>query len=1176
MADLKRDVEIILAIKDRTSDGINSALKNVERLKKELNATTKSFKNMTKAGSGQLNESLRTAAALARKAAKEVDGTGKSAKRTAESAKGMMAQFAKFQVLVRKINSAKFAVVGIASAFTLVFKNVSGLNLEMEALRRRFAIIDKTNLAGLGNSFQFVTDEANRLGLPIRQLSQGFSSFVLALQGTQLEGRRGVETFTRLTNAFTALGLSQEDVNGSLRALSQIASKGVVSSEELRQQLGERLPGAFSIAARSLGISTAELNKQLALGTIESADFLEKFSIEVEKTFGDQLQDAINSPRASFQRLGNQLTILRDLLGGIFNKAIQGTVDVLTEVVGIANEFIRTLIRLDKQIRKLDFINDLAGEFVNNFEELQVALGDVQALFRSIFRDTIPASSDGLTNAITKVADDVRIASNTFSDSFKTTIEDFRKSLSSKDATQQQFTNLKQTLKAEEDEIKSSFKKIQEEKTRVDQAIALSPDEDTTIKLKEQSKELTNQLEEQGKALRQIDALQVRLSRVPSTRFAETFQIDEQQQKSFTEFVNEAKKRNIELTQTEEQQLEIRFKQQKEQLRKLVTATNSYGNQKIIASEKNIAALKLLEENYQAELIEIREKANQTAESDARKQLAIANRLARARRRNAEEESALIEQLGDLRAQQAQIQISRGNVDQIVNLEKLRSEKEINEILKKRDQIIQETRIKSQNGDIEGIRSLSAQLLTIEQILQLQKEINALREEDAQKAQDREQRTIGQQAFTNETNELFGAGLLGLGDFDTQQDIRNAKLRETQEIIGVGINGAVDGLSGGLQGLIDGTQSFGQAFQKVGQQMLAMIARLIAQMIVLSIVRRIAGLKGGGEVTDSGFSGIAQTGGPLRTAANGGLISGNPNIRSSNISLGSRNSGLFGNNLLSSLNDDDMLVRTNTNGVTDVRNGGLMPGTPNKRDDKLSVAEVGQYVIPGNKVSKYGPGFFHYLDALAQSGRRIQARAIGGEIMKYANGGGVGRTEPVFLSSGEYVMSKQATQFFGTKFFERIRKGIASPDDLKLDLDSIVNGGRVPGQRNNRDDRLAVGPRDGFVIPNSKVSKFGEKFFEDINTFSLTNRRFANGGMLGKPSYNFTGGVTARMSPTVASMNPVDVNSALGDRAGGATQPDLSLTIVDDNRNERLQAVEEDRTIVSVKNARRRGELLTL
>ena len=61
------------------------------------------------------------------------------------------------------------------------------------------------------------------------------------------------ELFASVTKASATLGLSGERTSLVLQALSQMASKGTVSMEELRGQLGESLPGALSLAAKGQG-----------------------------------------------------------------------------------------------------------------------------------------------------------------------------------------------------------------------------------------------------------------------------------------------------------------------------------------------------------------------------------------------------------------------------------------------------------------------------------------------------------------------------------------------------------------------------------------------------------------------------------------------------------------------------------------------------------------------------------------------------------------------------------------------------------------------------------------------------------------------------------------------------------------------------------------------------------
>ena len=63
-------------------------------------------------------------------------------------------------------------------------------------------------------------------------------------------------------------------MKAAMRATSQVFSKGKVSAEELRQQLGERLPGAFTLFADSMNLTPAELDKALEQGKVTLDDFM--------------------------------------------------------------------------------------------------------------------------------------------------------------------------------------------------------------------------------------------------------------------------------------------------------------------------------------------------------------------------------------------------------------------------------------------------------------------------------------------------------------------------------------------------------------------------------------------------------------------------------------------------------------------------------------------------------------------------------------------------------------------------------------------------------------------------------------------------------------------------------------------------------------------------------------
>ena len=103
------------------------------------------------------------------------------------------------------------------------------------------------------------------------------------------------------------MGLSADDTSGVILALSQIAGKGKVSMEELRGQLGERLTPAMSIAAKSMGVTTAELEKMVEKG-LSAEEFLPKFGAALEEAFG-------GAAKTNIESLGGQINLLKNRLG---------------------------------------------------------------------------------------------------------------------------------------------------------------------------------------------------------------------------------------------------------------------------------------------------------------------------------------------------------------------------------------------------------------------------------------------------------------------------------------------------------------------------------------------------------------------------------------------------------------------------------------------------------------------------------------------------------------------------------------------------------------------------------------------------------------------------------------------------------------------------------------------
>jgi tape measure domain-containing protein len=110
--------------------------------------------------------------------------------------------------------------------------------------------------------------------------------------------------FDGIVSAVRATGGSLQDVDSALTATAQVFSKGKVSAEELRQQIGERLPGAFTLFAKSMGKTPQELDKALEGGKVSLQDFM-VFAKDLFDRYGENAKAIADSPAAAGDRLAN-------------------------------------------------------------------------------------------------------------------------------------------------------------------------------------------------------------------------------------------------------------------------------------------------------------------------------------------------------------------------------------------------------------------------------------------------------------------------------------------------------------------------------------------------------------------------------------------------------------------------------------------------------------------------------------------------------------------------------------------------------------------------------------------------------------------------------------------------------------------------------------------------------
>lgn len=192
-------------------------------------------------------------------------------------------------------------------------------------------------------NIKFLNDTIKDLNLDMNSSYKGFQTLTGSLKGTVLEGQATRDIFEAVGVASTVMNLSAEQSEGAFLALSQMASKGKVQAEELRGQLGERIPGAFKIAADSMGMSQQAFNKMLDSGEIYAEDFLPKFAKQLKTTFEDGLPKAANSMQAAINRKNNALTSFKLNAGEAFRPMLIGILEAGASIFGFASDLMGNL-----------------------------------------------------------------------------------------------------------------------------------------------------------------------------------------------------------------------------------------------------------------------------------------------------------------------------------------------------------------------------------------------------------------------------------------------------------------------------------------------------------------------------------------------------------------------------------------------------------------------------------------------------------------------------------------------------------------------------------------------------------------------------------------------------------------------------------------------------------------
>jgi tape measure domain-containing protein len=251
------------------------------------------------------------------------------------------------------------AYVGFQQAINVV-RSIFNQTKELDKLSFSFKTIIKDQQE-LAQTQEFLTKTADAFGQSLIGLSERYMRFRAASLQSNMTAFDTQKIFYSFGKAAAVLGLATDEVSGVFLALEQMISKGKITTEELRRQLGERLSGAFGIFATSMGLSTAELDKFLKAGKILTVDVLPKAAEQLEKAYGIEsvnrvenlvaVQGRLNTAWTEFVRSLDSAGVFKTLLSSLI-VPIKGLTDAIN---GVDGEFIKA--RASAEL----FANDLVA-----------------------------------------------------------------------------------------------------------------------------------------------------------------------------------------------------------------------------------------------------------------------------------------------------------------------------------------------------------------------------------------------------------------------------------------------------------------------------------------------------------------------------------------------------------------------------------------------------------------------------------------------------------------------------------------------------------------------------------------------------------------------------------------------------------------------------------------------
>lgn len=261
--------------------------------------------NKLKSSLDRVTQAENTAGNAAQTAGEKIKGKGEKSKQAATSVDALATQ-------------TKKAAVALQAFFaSIVVQKIKSFVEEIFRAGAAFESYTNTIIAALGSqeaadaAIEHLTKTANTFGVSLETLLQRFGRFKVAADSAGFTLAQTETIFDGFVAVSRALGNTNEQTERTFVALEQIMSKGVVQSEELKQQLGDSLVGAYNKLGAAMGMTGLEFEKALKNNELLARESIPKLVTAYLELAGPAIQKNLTSLNAEIARMENAIFLAK-------------------------------------------------------------------------------------------------------------------------------------------------------------------------------------------------------------------------------------------------------------------------------------------------------------------------------------------------------------------------------------------------------------------------------------------------------------------------------------------------------------------------------------------------------------------------------------------------------------------------------------------------------------------------------------------------------------------------------------------------------------------------------------------------------------------------------------------------------------------------------------------------